>query len=141
MCGRGGAECKRATKNRRHTLVTQSGYNAVSFGRDALQVPRIRTHRCRRNGKSFVPDAEATTREQMKRLGRYLKGRPCEQLTYNRQDRRGVRIKIYTDSDWVGNLKGKHSTSVMVIKTHRFGTRAPCKASLHSEMPKLSTSP
>jgi hypothetical protein len=64
--------------------------------------------------------AMATPREghmgQVKRLARYLKGRPRTVLKYRRQDPENAKILVYSDSDWAGDAVTRRSTSGMVIK-------------------------
>ena len=64
--------------------------------------------------------AMATPREghmgQVKRLARYLKGRPRPVLKYRRQDPENAKILVYSDSDWAGDEVTRRSTSGMVIK-------------------------
>ena len=51
----------------------------------------------------------------LKRLIRYLKGKPRAYLKYSRQDARNAPIHNYNDSDWAGDLVDRKSTSGMVI--------------------------
>lgn len=64
--------------------------------------------------------AMATPREghlgQVKRLARYLKGRPRTVLKYIRQSPNTAWIIGYTDSDWAGESVTRRSTSGMAIK-------------------------
>jgi len=53
---------------------------------------------------------------QLKRLGRYLKGRPKCVLQYHRQDPQSARLRVHTDSDWAGEAITRRSTSGMVVR-------------------------
>ena len=53
---------------------------------------------------------------QLKRLVRYLKGRPRCVIQYERQDARSARLRVHTDSDWAGEAVTRRSTSGMVIR-------------------------
>ena len=53
---------------------------------------------------------------QLKRLVRYLKGRPRCVIRYERQDARSARLRVHTDSDWAGEAVTRRSTSGMVIR-------------------------
>ena len=50
----------------------------------------------------------------LKRLGRYLKGHQRAILTYRLQSS-DCDLKVYTDSDWAGELATRRSTSGMVL--------------------------
>ena len=52
---------------------------------------------------------------QLKRLARYLKGKPRTVLRYYRQDPKDSHIRCFTDSDWAGDVESRRSTSGMVI--------------------------
>ena len=53
---------------------------------------------------------------QLKRLARYLKGRPKAVIRYEAQDPRQAMIKCHTDSDWAGDVLTRRSTSGMVVR-------------------------
>ena len=53
---------------------------------------------------------------QLKRLARYLKGKPRTVLRYYRQDPKVSHIRVHTDSDGAGDVVTRRSTSGMVIR-------------------------
>jgi hypothetical protein len=53
---------------------------------------------------------------QLKRLVRYLKGRPNIVIKYPRQDVDSSHLIVHTDSDWAGETITRRSTSGMVIR-------------------------
>ena len=52
---------------------------------------------------------------KLKRLGRYLKGRPRLQQTFQWQEAQGV-IRTYSDADWAGCKQTRRSTTGGCIK-------------------------
>ena len=63
----------------------------------------------------YMANPRATHTSFLKRLCRYLKGRPRMLLRYRRQARRNAGIRVYTDSDWAGDLRTRRSTSGLVV--------------------------
>ena len=53
---------------------------------------------------------------RLKRLCRYLQGRPRTRLEYHEQDARGARLLCHVDSDWAGEQTQRRSTSGMVLR-------------------------
>ena len=52
---------------------------------------------------------------ELKRLVRFVKGRPRELMEYALQARRGADLFVYVDSDWAGDVQSRKSTSGMII--------------------------
>ena len=52
---------------------------------------------------------------ELKRLARFVKGRPFEALEYELQRRAGADLHVFVDSDWAGNVQNRKSTSGMII--------------------------
>ena len=65
--------------------------------------------------RSMAKPREASMQE-LKRLARYLKGKPKCVLIYEKQDARTAVIKVHTDSDWAGEVISRKSTTGMVMR-------------------------
>ena len=67
----------------------------------------------------FMATPTAKAMNDLKRVARYVKGKPRRALTYPRQSVHDAQVIVHTDSDWAGDKGSRKSTTGMAVRRGR----------------------